>query len=565
MSRSLVVILGVLGCGVISAVAAGKADHVVVVVWDGMRPDFVSPQYTPTLYELAQRGTFFMRNHAAYVSTTEVNGTALATGMQPDHSGIIANTEYRPELSWLNSYATETLDAVRRGDLSSQGHYLQTATVAETLHAAGFPTVVAGAKPIVLLHDRAPKKISQAEKESVTLFRGLTLPRSALDALVKARDIGPFPGTDGSESADSASPGTRPRRSASAAGNTASTNSAAQVSGQTNAPGSSSANAIDSWTTKALVRGLWRNRIPKFSLLWLSEPDAAQHASGVGSETSLAALQSSDDQLAAVVKSLEEKNALDSTDIFVVSDHGFSTIGRGPDVVESLKKSKFTAATRFQNPEAGDILVDNLGGTIFFYVFEHDEQVIRRLVTYLQGTDFAGVIFSALTLEGTFPLSEVHLAAKEGAPDVVVSMRWTAEDNEYGAAGMLSVAEGVKGRGSHGSLSRFDLHNTLIAAGPDLKKGFVSELPSGNVDVAPTVLSMLGISSPAPMDGRVLSEALIDQQEAPEKPTEQTIQANRDLGFLTWHQYLKITRVGSTLYYEEGNGQARLKHSSGSE
>ena len=37
------------------AMARGKAEHVVVVVWDGMRPDFVSPQYTPTLYELAMK------------------------------------------------------------------------------------------------------------------------------------------------------------------------------------------------------------------------------------------------------------------------------------------------------------------------------------------------------------------------------------------------------------------------------------------------------------------------------------------------------------------------------
>ena len=25
----------------------GKAERVVVVVWDGMRPDFITPQYTP--------------------------------------------------------------------------------------------------------------------------------------------------------------------------------------------------------------------------------------------------------------------------------------------------------------------------------------------------------------------------------------------------------------------------------------------------------------------------------------------------------------------------------------
>jgi predicted AlkP superfamily pyrophosphatase or phosphodiesterase len=563
MRRSLLIGIGVLAWGLANAVAAGKAEHVVVVVWDGMRPDFVTPQYTPALYELARRGTFFSRNHAAYVSTTEVNGTALATGMQPEHSGIIANTQYRPEFNWLSAYGTEGLDVVRRGDLASQGHYLQTPTVAETLHAAGFPTMIAGAKPIALLHDRAPKKTSDAEKQSVTLFRGLTLPRSVLDTLVRARDIGPVPGTEASEGADSAGSAPRPRRSAAAAAaSAASTNSAPPVAGPVGAGGASSANSIDAWTTKALVRGLWKNGVPKYSLLWLSEPDAAQHATGVGSEAGLSALQSSDDQLAAVLKALEDKNALESTDIFVVSDHGFSTIGRGPDVVESLKRVKFTATRQLQNPEAGDVLVDSLGGTIFFYVFEHETEVIERLVTYLQGTDFAGVIFSPLPMEGTFPLSEVHLAAKDGAPDVAVSMRWTSEDNENGAPGMLTVADGVKGRGSHGSLSRFDLHNTLIAAGPDLKKGFVSELPTGNIDVAPTVLWLLGVSPKTPMDGRVLSEALVDQEAASLKPIEKTIESTRELGFITWHQYLKITRVGDALYYEEGNGRSRLRQSS---
>jgi predicted AlkP superfamily pyrophosphatase or phosphodiesterase len=562
MNRRLFIVITILGFGVISSGAGGKAEHVVVVVWDGMRPDFVTPQYTPTLYELAKGGTFFMRHHSVYVTTTEVNGAALATGMQPEHSGIIANTEYRPEFSWLTSYATEALDVVRRGDLSSQGHYLQAATVAEVLHAAGFPTLVAGAKPIALLHDRAPKKVSEAEKNSVTLFRGVTLPRSALDGLVRARDVGPFPGTEGLEDEDTGSPGGRRRRNAAAAG-PPSTNAAAPFSAQTNAVRTSN-NLVDSWTTKALVRGLWRNGIPKFSVLWLSEPDSAQHGSGVGSEAAIAALQSSDDQLAALLKALEEKNALESTDVFVVSDHGFSTINRSPDVISSLKKSKFTAARQFQNPESGDILVDSLGGTVFFYVFEHEEQVVRRLVTYLQGTDFAGVIFSALPLEGTFPLSVVHLAASNGAPDVVVSMRWSAENNEYEAPGLLTVAEGTKGHGSHGSLSRFDLHNTLIAAGPDIKKGFVSELPSGNVDVAPTVLALLGISPSVPMDGRVLYEALIDQQPAAPEPVEQTMEANCNLGFLNWHQYLKLTHVGSDVYFNEGNGQIELKPPSGS-
>ena len=558
MRLRLLLILGftLLGGEMTRAAERGTASHVVLVVWDGMRPDFVTPQYCPTLYELAKKGTFFARNHAVYVSTTEVNGTALATGMHPDHSGIIANMEYRAEFNWLSAYATESLDVVRRGDAATQGHYLEAATVAELLHGAGFPTMVAGAKAIALLHDRAPAKTSQAQKDSVTLFRGLTLPKHAIDSLVKTREIGPFPGTDGLESGDSATAAGRPRRSAMAA-SLASTNTAGVA--PAGAGSSNIALSIDSWTTRALVRGLWKNGVPKFSVLWLSEPDAAQHASGVGSDGALAAIQNSDEQLAGVLKALEEKDALDSTDVLVVSDHGFSTIGRGPDIIESLKRSKFTAARQFQNPEAGDILVDNLGGTVFFYVFEHNEQVIRRLVNYLQGTDFAGVLFCGLGLPGTFSLADVHLAASHGAPDVVMSMRWNGEKNEFGAPGMLTSMDGKLGLGTHGSLSEFDMHNTLIASGPDFKKEFVSDLPSGNIDVAPTLLWLLGVPVQAPMDGRVLSEALVDSQQEAAKPVEKKLEAQCDLGFLAWHQYIKVTHMGNAVYYEEGNGEARLK------
>lgn len=360
--------LTVLRLSAVESAARGKAEHVVLIVWDGMRPDLVTPQYTPKLYNLARHGTFFAHHHSAYVTTTEVNGTALATGMYPEHSGIIANTEYRPDLNWLSSYGTETLEVVRRADAMSQGHYLQTDTVAELLHASNISTVVAASKPIGLLHDRAPAKVSQAEKDSVTLFRGESLPRRVMDSLVKAKDIGPFPVAESGEAADATAVLSKPKRSASATA-TAATNTAAADPGAFRA---ALANAVDSWTTKALVRGLWKNGVPKYTVLWLSEPDAAQHAAGVGSDAAISALESCDEQLGLVLQGLEDKGALDTTDVMIVSDHGFSTVSRGIDVVEGLKKSGFNATKQFRNPEPGDILVDNLGGTIFFYVFEHD-------------------------------------------------------------------------------------------------------------------------------------------------------------------------------------------------
>lgn len=527
----------------------GQAEHVVVVVWDGMRPDYVSSQYTPTLNELAKRGTFFKEHHSSYVTSTEVNGAALATGMYPEHSGIVANLEYRPELSWLSAYGTESLDTVRRGDLLSEGHYLGAATLAEILQQAGLPTITAGAKPVVLLHDRTPNKALPAQRDSVTLFRGQSLPRSVLGSLVAIPEIGPFP----SESAAPDSTQGRILRWTKIGRDKVLT----WLNGKPKTPPMS--RLVDAWTTRALVHGLWKAGVPKYSLLWLSEPDSSQHQSGVGSENAEAALEQCDKNVALVIKTLKDKGVFDRTDIFLVSDHGFSTVDRGPDLIKSLKRANFIAGNQFDNPEPGDVMVVSLGGSTAFYVFDHDEQTIRRLVEFLQGSDFAGVIFSSTSVEGTFPLSQVHLDAHKGAPDVLVSMRWTADRNDWGAPGLVTADGGKRGHGTHASLSRFDLHNTLIAAGPDFKQGFVSELPSGNVDLAPTVLAILGVPQPSPMDGRVLAEAMVGSQLTPLKPKRETLESSRDLGFRLWRQYLTFSRVGSVTYYEEGNGESRLK------
>src|SRR6266704_3862281 len=125
--------------------ATGKAQHVVVIVWDGMRPDFVSEQNSPTLYHLSRQGVTFMQHHSVYLSATEVNGIAISTGAYPAHHGIIANSEYRPEIDPLKLIHTEFQAAVRKGDQVTHGRYLRRATLAEIVRRAGRKTVVAGA------------------------------------------------------------------------------------------------------------------------------------------------------------------------------------------------------------------------------------------------------------------------------------------------------------------------------------------------------------------------------------------------------------------------------------
>src|SRR5881394_1431829 len=136
------------------ATAAGKAKYVVVVVWDGMRPEFVSEKNCPTLWKLARDGVRFENHHPVYVSSTEVNGAALATGVFPRQSGIIGNNEFRPAIDVSKTIMTADPQAIKRGDEVSENHFLNFPTVAETLHTAGLKTVIAGTKLVALLQDR---------------------------------------------------------------------------------------------------------------------------------------------------------------------------------------------------------------------------------------------------------------------------------------------------------------------------------------------------------------------------------------------------------------------------
>jgi hypothetical protein len=172
----------------IAAEISGSNRRVVVIVWDGMRPDFVTEEKTPTLWKLSREGVNFRNNHAVYPSSTEVNGVALATGDYPGRSEIIANHEYRPEIDSRKAIDTESAAVVGKGDELSRGNYVACPTVAELVRKAGFHTAIAAAKGIGLLQDR---HFGLAAVRDVTLFGGKSLPPGAVAPIV-AR-LGPSP------------------------------------------------------------------------------------------------------------------------------------------------------------------------------------------------------------------------------------------------------------------------------------------------------------------------------------------------------------------------------------
>lgn len=87
------------------------------------------------------------------------------------------------------------------------------------------------------------------------------------------------------------------------------------------------------------------------------------------------------------------------------------------------------------------------------------------------------------------------------------------------------------------------MRNTLIAAGPRLRQGSVSEIPCGIVDIAPTLLHCLGLPVPEGWQGRVLSEALRKGVAAPVWSLEQ-----RTADFAVGRQELSLAHAGGVTY-----------------
>jgi arylsulfatase A-like enzyme len=492
-----------------------KAERVVVVVWDGMRPDFVTPEHAPTLAALARSGVFFQNNHSAFPSSTNVNGAVIATGCDPQHNGIISNQEFRPEINRHKAFDTSDFPALDAADGRISETFLSAATLAGILQKAGFRTAIAGSKPVAQLFDPPRRRKSQAARNSVVLYRGNFLPKSAEKAVIAA--IGPYPKEQ-----------RFPR------------------------------NEENVWTTRALIEVLWKGSVPKLSLVWLSEPDLSQHETAPGSPTSLAAIKNCDDNLAKVLAALRARNALTSTDIFVVSDHGFSTVDLAFDAAERLRAAGFDAVREINGvPKPGRVLVVSLGGSMEFYVTDHDIETVRKLVDFLQHSDFADVILTRTAQEGTFTLAQARLDTP-AAPDVIVASRWSDRPNEFGVPGQIASDIGRNlGQGTHSTFSPFDMHNTLVAGGPDFRHGWTDETPTGNIDLAPTILWILGVKRPDPMDGRILRESLADAHEQP-AVVEKTMEAQRSLGDLIWRQHLRTATVDGVTYFTEGNGGSTL-------
>ena len=441
---------------------------VIVFVVDGLRPDAITPDDTPTLFRLRSEGVHFTNGHAVFPTVTRVNAAAIATGTQPGTNGIVGNQMYVPAVDPGRAFDTGNYRNFLALDRVSGGRLVQTPTLGERLRAAGLTLagVSSGSSgSSFLLNPRAPGGTGVVINGYFDPGQTVAYPSEVSEAIL-AR-FGPAP-----------------------------------------AKGPGRHDAAVAWTERVLREHVLPELRPDVVLNWLTEPDHTQHDAGVGSPAAREALAHDDRVIAGVLAALADLGLGASTDVLAISDHGFTTNTGGVDVARELAQAGFA-----------DAVLASSGQSVGLHVEGRDPVRIDAIARFIQSRDWGGVLFTpgrepgdpCGVIDGTFSLELIHVANAERGPDLLFTFPWTSDANAFGVSGtdLGCVSGGARLYASdHGSMSPWNVRSTLLAWGPSFKTGVTTGTPAGNVDVTPTVLALLGIAGGDGLDGRVLAEAL---------------------------------------------------------
>src|SRR5438874_12245378 len=135
---------------------------IIVFVVDGLRPDSIGAEDTPTLHRLRAEGVSFTASHAAFPTVTRVNAATLATGAQPGTHGILGNQMYVPAVNSRRAFSNDDWKNLVALDRATGGGLVPIPTLAERLHAHGrtLAAVSSGSTgSALLLNPRAPRGV----------------------------------------------------------------------------------------------------------------------------------------------------------------------------------------------------------------------------------------------------------------------------------------------------------------------------------------------------------------------------------------------------------------------
>jgi len=435
----------------------GLMPRIVIAAFDGLQPSQVTPERMPIVSGLADNGVRFQHNHASFPTVTRGNSTSLVTGVTPGKHGLTANKSIFPEFS-----KTEVVDALvpQLPEINrlNDGKLLLVPTLGELISADDLKwvSVVGGTSGNAYVQHPNADKFGD-----VVIHHEFTNPPEHHATIVDRFGVWP--------------------------------------------PKQAPAAELVERTAHVAIEYALGELNPDVLMVWFPEPDTSQHAFGIDSPEARAMYTLADLQLGRILDAIAGDSPKDSPDIFVVSDHGYSTIDSVIDVHSELADAGF-------GPGSGDdhVVIAENGGSVLLYMPTNSDDLTDRLLDWLNAQEWVGAVATGLPNSGDKEYPAMREIGLEGprSPDIAIAMRSTATGFPAPLARSGATAGGKIGVGSHGGSSPAELHNTLIASGPSFLSGLRSEMASGNIDVAPTILELLGLTQPDHFDGRVLHEAL---------------------------------------------------------
>ena len=317
--------------------------RVLIVVFDGLQPAQITPELMPNLSAFAQGGVTFANHHPVFPTVTRVNASSLVTGCTPGRHGLAGNTflcrDFDPHR------VIPALEPTLQEIADSTGRALLLPTLADVLgqHGMEYFAIGTGTSGNAYVHNP-----NAATAGGATIHPDFALPRPLHGELTKR--FGEWPAQD--------------------LPNTARLTHARRI----------------------LTEFVLPERDPVVALLWSSEPDKTQHEDGVGLGRASQALTEADAEFGELMDWLRANGRDEATDVFVASDHGYSTISDVVRVEQLLREADFPT---IDHP--GGVAVAANGGSALLYVNDGDPKAAERLTAWLVVQPWCGPLFRIRT------------------------------------------------------------------------------------------------------------------------------------------------------------------------
>ena len=114
-----------------------QVSKVVVVVFDGLRPDMVTTELMPHLHAFAQESRWFREARSVFPSMTRVATASIATGAPPAVHGIVGNSFYFPAVTRDFALDTSLPEDIALAERVLGGPLIAAETFADRLAASG--------------------------------------------------------------------------------------------------------------------------------------------------------------------------------------------------------------------------------------------------------------------------------------------------------------------------------------------------------------------------------------------------------------------------------------------